>query len=312
MEWYYILLIILASLIVFIFLSTFICYYITFFNKPIKTKEEFYLPNMPLYKKYKDDIIEGIKLYRNTPSQDFEITSKDGLKLHGKYFEFDKNYPIEILFHGYRGTGERDVGNGIERCKAVKHNALIVDQRTAGKSQGHTISFGINERYDAIAWINFVIKHFGEDVEIYLGGVSMGAATVCLVSDMNLPSNVKGILADCGYDNAKDIIKLFIKELKLPANILYPFVKLAAYIYGHFKLEESSPLKAVSHTNIPIIFIHGNIDKQVPFEMSEKLYNACSSSKKKLVKFENAEHGVSFIIDKEKYINEVNDFFNNN
>ena len=273
------------------------------------SKEEEISSCREIFKKYKDEMIEGMKTYRNTPCKEFNIISYDGLRLHGKYFECDPSYPTEILFHGYKGTGERDLGHGITRAFAVKHNALIVDQRSAGLSDGKTITFGIKERYDVISWINFVIKEFGDDVDIYITGISMGAATVCMASNMNLPSNVKGILADCGYDRPEYIIKKVVKDMKLPVKLIYPFIRLSAKIFGGFNLEEYSPMEAVSKTNIPIIFIHGNNDELVPCEMSRILYEACNS-RKKLVVIENAGHGVCYIVEKEKYIKELYDFIN--
>mgnify|MGYP003305301600 CR=1 FL=1 len=219
-----------------------------------------------------------------------------------------KSAPIEILFHGYKGSGERDLSTGVKRAFKCKRNALIVDQRASGKSAGHTITFGINERHDCLSWTNFVVKHFGDDVKIILTGISMGAATVLLASSMDLPKNVVGILADCGYDKASNMIKKVIKEMKLPANFFYPLVKLGAKIFGHFNLEETSPYESVQNSKVPIIFIHGDNDSFVPYYMSDNLYNVCSS-KKKLVKISNADHGVSYLVDPDTYIDELNNFF---
>lgn len=310
MEWYYIVLIVIVSIISLLIGLVIYCYFMTFHNKKIKSKDEFYIPPGEMFEKYKDQMIEGMKIYRNAQCKEFNIVSHDGLKLHGKYFECDPSYPIEILFHGYKGTGERDLGHGITRAFAVKHNALIVDQRSAGLSEGKTITFGIKERYDVISWIEFVINHFGKDIDIYITGISMGAATVCMASGMNLPNNVKAILSDCGYDTPEYIIKKVVKDMKLPVKIIYPFIKLSAKLFGGFNLEEYSPLQAVKNTNIPIIFIHGNEDELVPCEMSKKLYEACNS-KKKLVIIENAGHGVCYIVEKEKYVKELYDFLNN-
>ena len=104
------------------------------------------------------------------------------------------------------------------------------------ESEGNVITFGIKERHDCISWINFVIEEFGEDIEIALAGVSMGGSTVLLASGMDLPKNVKMILADSSFHNAKDIIKKCVKDLKLPADIFYPFIKLGAKLYGKFDL----------------------------------------------------------------------------
>lgn len=82
------------------------------------------------------------------------------------------------------------------------------------------ISFGINEHKDAIAWANFAANHFGPDAKIILTGISMGATTVLMSAGKNLPPQVVGILADCGFSSAKEIIKKCARQLHLPADIL--------------------------------------------------------------------------------------------
>lgn len=309
MEWFFYPLIVLSIIILLILFITYICFKLTFYskNKPAKN-DEIKLPDDEIYNTYKDIIINDIKEARTLPFKEFFIKSFDGLTLYGKYYEQKKDAPIEIMFHGYRGSGERDLSTGIRRAFECGRNALIVDQRANGKSEGHVISFGINERHDCISWINAVINELGEDVKIILTGISMGAATVLMASNMNLPKNVIGILADCGYNKPSDIIKKVIKDMKLPVNLLYPFIKLAAKLFGKFNLEETSPYDAVKETKIPIIFIHGDNDKFVPCYMSEKLYNACNS-KKQLVTINGAAHGTSYLTDPRAYIDALNKFF---
>ena len=54
------------------------------------------------------------------------------------------------MFHGYRSDSERDMCGGVQRCFRLGRSALIVDQRGCGTSDGHTISFGIQERKDCL------------------------------------------------------------------------------------------------------------------------------------------------------------------
>ena len=144
--------------------------------------------------------------------------------------------------------------------------------------------------------------------KIILTGVSMGAATVMMASAEELPKNVVSVLADCGYSSAKEIILKVIKEMKLPAGLLYPFVKLGARIYGGFDLEETSPMEAIQKTKLPIILIHGDDDAFVPHYMSEKLYEACGAKYKKFVTIEGAGHGLAFPQNEEKYLGALRDF----
>ena len=215
---------------------------------------------------------------------------------------------MEIMIHGYRGSAYRDLSNGIERAFALGHNVLLIDQRASSESEGNTITFGINERRDCLSWIDYVINNFDSNMKIILTGVSMGAATVMMASSMDLPSNVIGVLADCGYTTPKEIIMKYVKELKLPPKLFYPFIKLGAKIFGHFNLEEASPIESIKKTNLPVIFYHGTSDNFVPCYMSEKLYEVCNSDKK-LVLIDNCGHGLAYLVDKEKYIEEMKEFF---
>ena len=290
MDWYYILLIVISSLIALILLAILIISYIifklTFYVDRKKAYDDTEMPLGDDFSSYKEQILSDMAKAKKMPYKDYYITSFDGFKLHAMYFETVPGGPIEILFHGYRGSAFRDMSAGINRAKSVGRNALLVDQRACGESEGNVITFGINERHDCVAWINFLTQEFGENIDIYLGGVSMGGATVLLVSNMNLPSNVKGILADSSYTTAKEIINIVVKTLKLPPKYVYPFIKIGAKLYGKFNLEEASPIESVKNTNIPIIFYHGESDAFVPCDMSFSLYNECNS-KKKIIQYLN-------------------------
>jgi len=249
-----------------------------------------------------------VKACRATPHEDVEIISFDGLKLRGKYYEYAPGAPIELMFHGYRGTAERDLSGGMQRCFALKRSALIVSQRASRGSEGNVISFGINERRDCLSWLAFAEKRFGPEVKIILCGISMGASTVLMVADQPLPPNVIGILADCGYSSPRAIIEKVIRQIGLPPKPLYPIVKLGARLYGHFDLEEVSPVETVKKSTVPVIFFHGETDDLVPCEMSRINYEACSA-RKMLVTIPGAGHGLSYAVEPETYLDALREFF---
>ena len=311
MEWYFILLIIILSLVFLVLLIAYICFYKTFYsiNKPSKDGSVD-IPDDDIYRDYKDVIMADINEVKTYPCKHIYITSFDGLKLHGRYYEKFPNAPLELMFHGYRGNSTRDMSTGVKRAFACGRNAIIVDQRASVESEGHVISFGVNERRDCMSWVNYVCNNFGKDQKIILTGVSMGAATVMNASSMDLPENVIGVLADCGYNKPEDIIKKCVKDMKLPPNLCYPFIKLGARIFGRFNLDEANPIDSIKKCKIPVIFIHGDIDNFVPHYMSVKLYDACKS-RKKFVSIKNAGHGISYLADPVTYIDELNKFFQN-
>ena len=284
------------------------CFRIAFYVKRREKTDEIFVPEGEIYEPYHEDMIRWIKEVRAMPHENFEITSFDGLKLRAKYYEYEKGAPIEIMFHGYRGSAESDLSGAVQRCFNLKRNAFIVDQRCSGESEGNVITFGVNEHKDCLRWIDFVISHFGKEVKILITGISMGASTVMIAAGKELPENVVGALADCGYSSQKEIIKLVIKKMGLPKNLSYPFVKLAAKIYGHFDLEEITPIESLKNCKIPIIFIHGETDDFVPCYMSKDCFDVCPS-KKMLVTVPDAGHGLAYLKDNPGYYKALREFF---
>ena len=310
MELLYIVLILIALVTAIVPVIAYICFRIGFYvprsnNAPT---EEYPIPEGKIYEPYRDIMVGWMKETRALPSQQFTITSFDGLTLYGKYYEYSPDAVIEIMFHGYRGSAERDLCGGVQRCFKLGHSALIVDQRCSGKSEGNVITFGINESRDCLDWMNFAIDHFGPDCRLMLTGISMGAATVMIAAGEDLPENVIGVLADCGYTSAKAIIKKVIRQMKLPAGLAYPFVKFGAKLFGHFDLEQTSPIEALKHCKVPVIFFHGEADNYVPCDMSRENYAVCTG-KKKLITVPGAGHGLSIIFDPGGYRTAMKEFF---
>lgn len=304
------LLIILAIIFLLVFFTTFVCFYIAFYVPTSKkaSKEEFPIPHGKIYEPFKEQMVSWMKEVRAMPCEPVSITSFDGLTLRGKYYEYAPGAPIELMMHGYRGEADRDLCGGVQRCFALGRSALIVDQRACGTSDGNIITFGIKEKKDCLDWVNFMIQKFGPDVRIILTGISMGGATVLMAAGEKLPPNVIGVLADCGYTSPKEIIIKVIKQLHLPAALLYPFIKLAARLFCGFDLEEASATAAVAKCKVPVILFHGEDDDFVPCEMSRINYEACNSTKK-LVTIAGAGHGLSYIIDPKRYLEELGPFF---
>ena len=250
---------------------------------------------------------ELMEQLKEITAEDVFINSIDGLKLHGRYYHVKDGAPLDIQFHGYNGNAMRDFCGGNKISRESGHNSLLIDQRAHGMSRGKTISFGINERKDCLSWVRYAVERFGEDTEIVLSGVSMGAATVLMASDLGLPKNVKAIVADCGYSSPKAIINKVMRDSGLPDKLMYPFVWLGAMVFGKFNLTESSAVSAVSESDVPILIIHGGADDFVPCYMAEEIYKACRSEKKLLI-VPGAGHGMSYLVDKDLYEKTVKDF----
>lgn len=260
------------------------------------------------YKDINPVMRELVTTAENEPFESVEIrSSRDGTVLKGRYYKFSEDKTLNIFFHGYHGSALRDGCGGFKMSKETGRNLLMVDQRANGESGGNVITFGILERYDCLDWVNYAVDRFGDDLKIMLSGVSLGAATVLMAADVGLPKNVKCIVADCGYSSPKEIICKVASEMGYSPKLCYPLLKMACKLRAHFDLDESSAIKSVSHTDIPILIIHGDDDRYVPCEMAHRIYDACVS-KKELLIVPKAPHAGCFIIDEKAYKETVERF----
>lgn len=256
---------------------------------------------------FKDKVIKNIMCLMNTPYEDVEIMSDDSLRLYGRYYHFKDGAPVAIMMHGYRSNSYRDCNGAFQLALKYGLNVLMPDQRAHGKSQGKTISFGVKERRDCALWVDYLTNRLGKDIKIILVGLSMGAATVMMASDLVPPENVKGIIADCGFSSPADILKEVAAQMHYPVKPTYFFLRLGARIFGGFDPEEHSAVKSLRHTSIPVLFIHGENDDFVPCRMSRECHDACAS-KKQIFTVKNAAHGTSYYLNTEGYGKTVSDF----
>ncbi|MBR3750877.1 MAG: alpha/beta hydrolase [Clostridia bacterium] len=300
---------IIALVLIFLVIApTLISFFTCFYHKQRPPKEEFEIPEGDIYLPHKMQMVAWMKQARSLPHEEITITSYDGLKLYGKYYQCNPGGIIELMFHGYRGNSERDLCGGIERCFKLGHNVLMVDQRACGKSEGRVITFGVKESRDCKAWIDYTVARFGKDVRILLCGVSMGASTVMMAAGREMPENVIGVLADCGYSSQREIIRLVTKNMKLPPKFMYLYIKLSASLLGGFNIDEYPPIQALKNCKVPVMIIHGEADDFVPCYMAQECYDACAS-RKCLVTIPNAGHGLAYMIAPDKYIASMKEFF---
>ncbi len=299
-------LIIVSFLVLTVIGISYFTYRIAFYN-PYKNRDALPATSGAQYDPYR----EIMKLiYSQLTQRKYEevcITSRDGLKLYGKYYHVKDGAPVCIGMHGYRSNPYTDFSGGGALCFSMEQNLLLIDQRAHGRSQGRTIAFGIRECRDCVDWVHYVVDRFGTDTQVLLYGISMGAATVLMAAGLELPENVKGILADCPYASAKEIIKKVASDMRIPSALAYPFLQLGARLFGGFDLDETDAVRAAKKSKIPTIIIHGEADTFVPCDMSQPIAEANPGMITRYT-FPGAEHGISYLVDTLRYQKIVSDF----
>lgn len=275
-------------------------YRVAFYVSPRLKKQKPSVPQGAQYQGERERMLALIRELEEIPYEPVTIRARDGMVLAGRYYHVRDGAPLQIQFHGYRGGAVRDFCGGNKLARESGQNTLLVDQRAHGNSGGSTITFGIRERWDCLSWAEYARSRFGPETPIFLSGVSMGAATVLMASELDLPDTVAGIIADCPYTSPRAIIRKVCRDRHLPPALTYPFIRLSARLFGGFRLEEASALEAVGRARVPILLIHGEADRFVPCGMSREIAGACASPCR-LETFPGAGHGLSYIVDAPRY-----------
>lgn len=242
--------------------------------------------------------------------EDCEIRSFDGLKLHAVLIPAEKETQVTvILVHGYRASGFKDFGFMLPFYHKLGVNILMVDDRGHGKSQGDYVGFGWHDHFDVERWIKYITVRFGDNSEIFLHGVSMGAATVMLTSGDDLPEQVKGIIEDCGYSTLDGQLKYNLDtQFHIPTKPVINAVSAVTKQKNGYSFEQCNSIEALKNANVPFLFIHGDKDGFVPTSMVYENFNACASEDKTLILVEGADHAESYYVNPSLYEEAVTKF----
>ena len=235
------------------------------------------------------------------------ITSFDNLKLHASYFSpASKSHRWAILVHGY-SRDQRFAFDYAEEYLKHGYNVLTPDLRAAGTSEGIYLTMGTYESRDIFLWIKKIVE-YDSQAEIILHGVSMGAATVLMTSALN-PPNLVAVVEDCGYTNAYEMFSMQLEEIfNLPTFPIMPIVDIVSKIKIGAKVSDAAPIEAVKYTKVPTLFIHGDSDKLVPYEMMNELFTASNAPIKETWTIKGAGHAMAKIQNPQKYFEKIFNF----
>ncbi len=251
----------------------------------------------PLWAQFKEEVFEGVRWFRAMNPEPVEILSHDGLHLKGNYLAHPAPRGTILLFHGYRTDGHVDFCCAYRYYYEQGFSLLSVYERAHVKSEGRYITFGVKERQDCLRWAEYAAKRFGADHVLILDGMSMGASTVLMASELPLPESVKGIIADSGFTSAWEEIGYLMKKLHIPCPAVLLFgADLVARAVAGFSFRECSTVAAMKNNTRPVLLLHGDADDFVPACFSEACYAACRTEKELHI-IRGADHGTGYLVD---------------
>ena len=255
------------------------------------------------------EIREMADALKEIPMEQVSIRSHDGYVLRARWYPAEGAKRTILLAHGWRGSWNMDFSASTPYLHGQNCNLLLIDQRCHGDSGGDLISYGVLERLDILSWLDWLeANHAG--TPIYLCGVSMGAATVLMTTELDVAHRVTAIIADCGYSTPQEIVKLTVgKTLKGMTAPTLAAVNLNCKLRGGFTLKQASPVEAMAkNTEIPCLFVHGDADEFVPIRMGIENYYACQAPKDAFF-VHGAGHAQCFLADPEGYQRKLTEFF---
>lgn len=238
-----------------------------------------------------------------------DIVAHDGVRLIGHWRTPAHPKRVIIAMHGWRSSWSQDFGMIADFWYNSGCAVLYAEQRGQGKSGGDYMGFGLLERYDCRDWAAYINERLSGTLPVYLAGISMGATTVMMATGLALPDTVRGVLADCGFTSPSAIWRHVAEQ-----NLHLPYVLYGAVASElckrkiQFKSDDYTCVDALRKNHIPVLFIHGTDDKFVPVEMTYENYKACAADKQLFV-VPGADHGLSYLVDREGYENAVNAFW---
>ena len=245
--------------------------------------------------------IEGMAIkLENAPTEEVETVASDGTRLVGHWYNNPNAKRVILAMHGWRSSWSHDFGSVFEFWHQHDCSVLYVEQRGQNNSGGDYMGFGLTERFDCLDWANWIVEQCGDSIPVYLAGVSMGATTVLMASELPLPASVHGIFSDCGFTSPDAIWKHIAND-----NLHIPYGIKSVVVDNLYRRKTSfdpcySTTDALRKSNIPVLFVHGSDDHFVPVSMTYENYKACAGSKR-LIIVPGADHGMSYYVEPQRY-----------
>ena len=211
--------------------------------------------------------------------QNVSITAADGVVLKGWFIHpHEYNGNAAVLLHGITDNREGVAGYG-ELLLAHGYAVLLPDARRHGESGGELATYGLKEADDIHRWVSWIYAHdppqcvygFGESYGAALMLQSMAAEDrYCAVAVESPFSTARAM----SYERISGPLHLqpwFGRTLGRPA--IWSAELYARLRYG-IDLLKPSPLDAVTHSNVPVLLIHGQDDRNISPHHSQLIAQA--------------------------------------
>ena len=224
------------------------------------------LPHRPLSHRQQAETL--VRQEFQADLQEVSITASDFIVLKGWYVHpHDFNGSTVVLAHGITDNREGIAGYG-ELFLKHGYAVLMPDARAHGESGGEFATYGIKEADDLHRWVSWLYNRDAPQC-VYGFGESYGAALV-LQSLATEPRYCAVVVEDSfstaremSYERVSGPFHLgdwFGRTLARP--VIAATVAYSRMRYG-IDLLQPSPLNAIERSSVPVLLIHGALDRSI-------------------------------------------------
>ena len=304
MEWYYIVLIVLLSIIVlYVILDLVVSYFLVriLIDPYCKPLDEAIEADVGFGK-----LVNKNEYYDYYKKETYDLKSPYGYNLKVYYIPKKKevNFAdgkerVVVLVHGYTSSHVGMLAYG-KLYLDLGFHVICYDHRNHGQSDKAKTTMGNKEADDLQEVIKFAKSLIGNNIIIGTHGESMGSGTSMIHAGRH--HSVDFVVEDCGFNNMHELLKYQCEVLKkIPAFPTMFFANIFYKLLTKSSFNDSNPEKMIADCDdIPMFFIHGDKDTFVPAYMVYKCYDAKNGFK--MVKtFDCSIHARVIVEHKEEY-----------
>lgn len=205
-----------------------------------------------------------------------QVRSDDGTALAGRMIPGTKRLrPWVLMLHDFEGSWRDSLA--FSRIYAAHDcNIMLVDMRAHGESEGEWTGSGWLDRRDVIAWCSWIIARTGEETQIIIHGIGMGAtAALFAAEEKDFPIQVRAIVSDSAYTDTWNATALrFGKGFAKPQPMLDLYRIILKKSKGGYDLGTGNILPSIQSISTPLFIMHGEKDACTPPYMGMYLAKA--------------------------------------
>jgi len=245
------------------------------------------------------------------PYRDVEMKSDSGFTLRGWFVPPPDRSDgrVGIFVHGANSSRFQALEHGAKYWYHRGYGLLMMDLSGRGSSDGDYITYTVNERHDITAMLRWARTQPGIDPRrVVLFGTSNGAASAiyAAASDDELPA----LALDAPYGDLWDAAGTMLSSRGGAAVLRYPLF-LAVRLRTGIDLSKVRPADVVTDIKAPVLFVHGDADRQVSVEQSKSMHEARLKAglESELWVLPGGEHGFDNYPPEGIFWNRILDFF---